>query len=128
MVQTCSRRIPVTIVTGFLGSGKTTLLNHIVTSSNRRFAIIENEYSEVGIDEKVLCENANVVEVLNGCVCCNVRDILTEKLDQLYSRISTFDALIIETTGLAYPVPVAQAFFVDENIKAKYILNRVVTV
>ena len=128
IAQTCTRRIPVTIVTGFLGSGKTTLLNHIMTTSKRRFAIIENEFSELGIDEKILCENANVIEVLNGCACCNVRETLAEKLDQLYSRNSTFDAMIIETTGLAYPVPVAQTFFVDENIRAKYTLNRIVTV
>ena len=99
------RKIPVTILTGFLGSGKTTLMNHILEDPNHgmRFAIIENEFGEVGVDEKILAENTDeeVVEVMNGCICCTVRGDLVVALNKLYEKISKFDAVIIETTGLA---------------------------
>lgn len=126
------RKVPVTILTGFLGSGKTTLMNHILDDPNHkmRFAIIENEFGEVGVDEKILSENTDeeVVEVMNGCICCTVRGDLVVALNKLYEKVSKFDAIIIETTGLADPAPVAQTFFVDESISAKYSLDGIITV
>ena len=114
------------------GSGKTTLLNHILNDETHgmKFAVIENEFGDVGIDEKIISENVDeeVIEVMNGCICCTVRGDLVEALKKLYKRVESFDGILIETTGLADPAPVIQTFFVDEDIQQMYKLDSVITV
>jgi len=131
-------RVPVTVLTGFLGSGKTTLLNHLLSSNHGlKFAIIENEFGEVGIDEKILGNTGEgikekideeIVEVMNGCICCTVRGDLVETLKKLHKKVEKFDGVIIETTGLADPAPVAQTFLIDPQIQELYALDAIVTV
>jgi G3E family GTPase len=123
-------RVPVTIVTGFLGAGKTTPINHILShNKGRKVAIIENEFGEVGVDDAlVLASKEEIVEMNNGCICCTVRGDLVRILRKLLRRRAKFDGIIIETTGLADPAPVAQTFFVDESLEEELRLDAIVTV
>lgn len=122
-------RIPVTVLTGFLGSGKTTLLNRILTEQHgMRIAVIENEFGEVGIDDALVLEaDEEVFEMNNGCICCTVRGDLIRILGSLLRRKDRFDAILIETTGLADPAPVAQTFFMDDTLKEQLRLDAIVT-
>ena len=114
-------RVPVTILTGFLGSGKTTLLNRILTEQHgKRIAVIENEFGEIGIDhELVVNTDEEIFEMNNGCICCTVRGDLIRILGRLMKRKHKFDHILIETTGMADPGPVAQTFFMDDEVKEK---------
>lgn len=120
--------IPVTVLTGYLGAGKTTLLNRILTENHgKRYAVIVNEFGEIGIDNDLIVESdEEIYEMNNGCVCCTVRGDLIRVVQGLTRRAGRFDAIIIETTGLADPVPVAQTFFMDEDVRAKTKLDAVV--
>jgi G3E family GTPase len=123
-------KIPVTVLTGYLGAGKTTLLNRILSEPHgKKFAVIVNEFGEIGIDnDLVVGADEEVFEMNNGCICCTVRGDLIRIIDGLMRRKGKFDAIIVETTGLADPAPVAQTFFVDENVGKKAKLDAVVTV
>jgi len=125
-----SDKIPVTVLTGYLGAGKTTLLNRILSEPHgKKFAVIVNEFGEIGIDnDLVVGADEEVFEMNNGCVCCTVRGDLIRIIDGLMRRKGKFDAIIVETTGLADPAPVAQTFFVDDNVGQKAKLDAVVTV
>jgi G3E family GTPase len=126
--------VPVTILTGFLGSGKTTLLNRILKEQHgHRIAVIENEFGEAGVDNEILLNNEGeqIVEMNNGCICCTVRGDLIRILGELKERREAgklrFERVIIETTGMADPGPVAQTFFIDEHIGNYYLLDSVIT-
>ena len=123
-------KVPVTVLTGYLGAGKTTLLNRILSEPHgKKYAVIVNEFGEVGIDNDLVVDtDEEVFEMNNGCICCTVRGDLIRIIDGLLRRKGGFDGIIVETTGLADPAPVAQTFFVDEEVQAKTKLDAVVTV
>jgi G3E family GTPase len=123
------RQVPVTVLTGFLGSGKTTLLNRILTEQHgKKYAVIINEFDELGIDDQlVVSADEEVFEMNNGCICCTVRGDLIRILSNLAKRDGKLDGVIVETTGLADPAPVAQTFFVDEDVRARHRLDAIVT-
>jgi G3E family GTPase len=125
-----SDKIPVTVLTGYLGAGKTTLLNRILTEDHgQKFAVIVNEFGEIGIDnELIVGADEEVFEMNNGCICCTVRGDLIRIIENLMKRKDKFDAIIIETTGLADPAPVAQTFFMDQDVQDAARLDAVVTV
>ena len=129
-IPAMSTPIPVTVLTGYLGAGKTTLLNRILSEPHgKKYAVIVNEFGEIGIDnDLVVGADEEVFEMNNGCICCTVRGDLIRIIAGLMKRKGRFDAIIVETTGLADPAPVAQTFFVDEDVKAKSTLDAVVTV
>ncbi len=123
-------KIPVTVLTGYLGAGKTTLLNRILSEPHgKKYAVIVNEFGEIGIDNELVVDaDEEIFEMNNGCICCTVRGDLIRIMEGLMKRRGKFDAIIVETTGLADPAPVAQTFFVDEDVQKKSRLDAVVTV
>jgi G3E family GTPase len=129
-MSNASIQTPVTVLTGYLGSGKTTLLNRILTEAHgKRYAVIVNEFGEVGIDNDLIVNaDEEIFEMNNGCICCTVRGDLIRILGGLMRRKGSMDGILVETTGLADPAPVAQTFFVDEDVRRKTKLDAIVTV
>lgn len=127
-IQTQQKPIPVTVLTGYLGAGKTTLLNRILSENHgKKYAVIVNEFGEIGIDNDLIVESdEEIYEMNNGCVCCTVRGDLIRVVEGLMRRPGRFDGIIVETTGLADPVPVAQTFFMDDDVRAKTELDAVI--
>ncbi len=125
-----SDKIPVTVLTGYLGAGKTTLLNRILSEPHgKKYAVIVNEFGEIGIDNDLIVgADEEIFEMNNGCICCTVRGDLVRIIDGLMRRKGKFDGIIVETTGLADPAPVAQTFFMDEEVGRKTKLDAVITV
>ena len=130
MADAVLEQVPVTVLTGYLGAGKTTLLNRILTEDHgKRYAVIVNEFGETGIDNDLVVDtDEEIFEMNNGCICCTVRGDLIRIIEGLMKRKGKFDAIIVETTGLADPAPVAQTFFVDEDVRAAARLDAVVTI
>ncbi len=124
------RQIPVTVLTGYLGAGKTTLLNRILSENHgKKYAVVVNEFGEINIDNDLIVESdEEVYEMNNGCVCCTVRGDLIRVVEGLMKRPGGFDGILVETTGLADPAPVAQTFFMDDEVRARAKLDAVVTV
>ncbi len=123
-------QVPVTVLTGYLGAGKTTLLNRILSENHgKRYAVVVNEFGEIGIDNDLIVESdEEIYEMNNGCICCTVRGDLIRVVEGLMKRPGQFDGILVETTGLANPAPVAQTFFMDEDVRAKSRLDAVITV
>ncbi len=128
MTEATVKPTPVTVLTGYLGAGKTTLLNRILSENHgKKYAVIVNEFGEIGIDNDLIVESdEEIYEMNNGCVCCTVRGDLIRVVEGLMRRPGRFDGIIVETTGLADPVPVAQTFFMDDDVRSKTELDAVV--
>jgi G3E family GTPase len=129
-MSSAAGQTPVTVLTGYLGAGKTTLLNRILTETHgKRYAVIVNEFGEVGIDNDLIVNaDEEIFEMNNGCICCTVRGDLIRMLEGLMKRRGKFDGIIVETTGLADPAPVAQTFLVDDDVRRNTKLDAIVTV
>jgi G3E family GTPase len=128
--QIADTLVPVTVLTGYLGAGKTTLLNRILSENHgRKYAVVINEFGELGVDNDLVVDtDEEVFEMNNGCICCTVRGDLIRIVNGLMKRKGKFDGIIIETTGLANPAPVAQTFFVDDGVRARTRLDAIITV